>query len=232
MDYKAIYDGLIEKAKTRENLKGYVEKHHIVPRCLGGFNDPENLVFLTAREHFVAHCLLYKFCEGSDKYKMGCALHWMCYSSTGPNRGLTDRQFEIARKCNSEENKNKTFTEEHRRKMSEGRIHIKGENHPRYGMKHTEKTKQRLSEQKKGENHPSYGKKRGDETRQKMRQNHRNQKGEKNHNYGKRLCEETRQKMREAKRGKQEQVTCPHCDKVGGLSAMKKWHFDNCRCKK
>jgi hypothetical protein len=24
-------------------------------------------------------------------------------------------------------------------------------------------------------------------------------------------------------------VTCPHCDKVGGQSAMKRWHFDKCK---
>lgn len=25
------------------------------------------------------------------------------------------------------------------------------------------------------------------------------------------------------------QVTCPHCGKTGGLTGMKKWHFDKCR---
>jgi hypothetical protein len=59
MNYKKIYDSLIDRGKNRE-LIGYVEKHHIVPRCLGGSNDKTNLVKLTAEEHYVAHQLLVK----------------------------------------------------------------------------------------------------------------------------------------------------------------------------
>ena len=59
MDYKSHYDRLIERASSRV-LAGYVEVHHIVPRCMGGTEDLTNLVQLTAREHFVAHQLLYK----------------------------------------------------------------------------------------------------------------------------------------------------------------------------
>lgn len=57
MDYKRIYNQLIERAKTR-TLEGYKEKHHIIPKCLGGNNSKENLVELTAREHFLCHLLL------------------------------------------------------------------------------------------------------------------------------------------------------------------------------
>jgi hypothetical protein len=28
---------------------------------------------------------------------------------------------------------------------------------------------------------------------------------------------------------KQCQITCPHCKKTGGISSMKRWHFDNCQ---
>lgn len=59
MNYKKIYDSLIDRGKNRE-LIGYGEKHHIVPRCLGGSNDKTNLVKLTAEEHYVAHQLLVK----------------------------------------------------------------------------------------------------------------------------------------------------------------------------
>lgn len=60
MDYSKIYNSLINRALTREWLDGYAEKHHIVPRCLGGSDDPSNLVRLTAEEHFIAHLLLAK----------------------------------------------------------------------------------------------------------------------------------------------------------------------------
>ena len=59
MEYTRIYNQLIERAQNR-TLEGYVEKHHIIPKCLGGSNNKENLVELTAREHFLCHKLLTK----------------------------------------------------------------------------------------------------------------------------------------------------------------------------
>lgn len=63
MNYTNLYNKLIEKAKIREvnnKLVGYKEVHHIIPKCLGGTNDKDNLVELTAREHYIAHLLLVK----------------------------------------------------------------------------------------------------------------------------------------------------------------------------
>lgn len=59
MNYQKIYDSLIERARSR-TLDGYVEKHHILPKCMGGLDDQSNLVSLTAEEHYVAHQLLCK----------------------------------------------------------------------------------------------------------------------------------------------------------------------------
>jgi hypothetical protein len=59
MNYKKIYQQLIDRAITR-TLNGYKERHHIVPKCMGGNNSKLNLVDLTAREHFIAHKLLCK----------------------------------------------------------------------------------------------------------------------------------------------------------------------------
>lgn len=67
MDYKAVYDKLMQKARSRGGVAGYSEKHHVVPRCLGGSNSKDNLVVLTAEEHFLAHQLLVKMhpsCRG------------------------------------------------------------------------------------------------------------------------------------------------------------------------
>jgi hypothetical protein len=60
MNYQKHYDLLIEKAKIRLNVTGYKEKHHIRPKCIGGTNEKENLVILTAEEHYIAHLLLAK----------------------------------------------------------------------------------------------------------------------------------------------------------------------------
>lgn len=59
MDYRKIYDKLIGRAKARV-IEGYVEVHHIVPRCMNGTNETDNLVELTPEEHYLAHQLLVK----------------------------------------------------------------------------------------------------------------------------------------------------------------------------
>jgi len=60
MNYLKHYELLINRAKNRIKLYGYIEKHHIVPRCAGGTDDAENICELTAEEHYVAHQLLAK----------------------------------------------------------------------------------------------------------------------------------------------------------------------------
>lgn len=59
MNYRRIYDLLITRGKDRPRSIGY-ERHHIIPRCLGGSNDVDNLTTLTPEEHYVAHQLLVK----------------------------------------------------------------------------------------------------------------------------------------------------------------------------
>lgn len=74
--YLKIYFALIDRSKLR-TLTGYTEKHHIIPRSLGGSNDKNNLAILTGREHFICHLLLTKVVEGRNKSKMIFALNSM-----------------------------------------------------------------------------------------------------------------------------------------------------------
>ena len=67
MDYKKHYDLLIAKGKARDRLSGYVEEHHIIPKCLGGTNEKENLVRLTPEEHYVAHQLLIRLYPNNQR---------------------------------------------------------------------------------------------------------------------------------------------------------------------
>ena len=67
--YTTWYNSIINRAQNRE-LLGYSEKHHILPKSLGGSNNSNNLVRLTAREHFVCHLLLPKMLSGQNKAKM------------------------------------------------------------------------------------------------------------------------------------------------------------------
>lgn len=66
MDYKKTYDLLILKGKTRIKIP-QGERHHIVPKCMGGSNLSENLVYLSYREHLVAHLLLSKIYPNNEK---------------------------------------------------------------------------------------------------------------------------------------------------------------------
>lgn len=68
MNYQRIYNQIIERAKIRQ-IEGYVEKHHIIPKCLGGNNEQDNLVKLTAREHFLCHRLLVEIYPNEPKLK-------------------------------------------------------------------------------------------------------------------------------------------------------------------
>lgn len=64
MDYDRIYREFIADRKAKPKPEGYTERHHIVPRSLGGHDGAENLIDLTARDHYFAHCCLAKMHGG------------------------------------------------------------------------------------------------------------------------------------------------------------------------
>jgi hypothetical protein len=74
--YNTWYNAITERARSR-TLVDYKERHHIVPKCLGGSDAKNNLVDLTAREHFICHWLLVKMHTGESKVKMIYALNGM-----------------------------------------------------------------------------------------------------------------------------------------------------------
>lgn len=85
MNYSLHYERLVIKAKNRK-LDTYKEIHHIVPRCLGGSDDKDNLVELTAREHFIAHLLLLKIYP--NKYSLIKAVQMMCIHNNKQERSM------------------------------------------------------------------------------------------------------------------------------------------------
>ena len=151
----------------------YHERHHIVPKCMGGTNEEKNLIDLFAREHFEAHRLL--ALENPDSDKLAYAW-WMMSHARG--------------------NDNQQWYELTPDEYNEARIafvnSITGENHPNYGKHYTEATKQKISEARKGQ-HPS------EEARKKMSES---RKGEKNYNYGKPISDEQKKKLSESLKGK------------------------------
>ena len=88
MNYKKHYDALIGKSKNRK-LEGYFEKHHIIPKCLDGNDEVNNIAILTAREHFIAHLLLTKIYPSNMKLVKAVAI--MCIGQS--ERKLTNRLY-------------------------------------------------------------------------------------------------------------------------------------------
>ena len=116
--YTRIYYELINHAKPRR-LDGYKEKHHIIPKSLGGTNKKENIVELTAREHFICHKLLTKMTN--DK-RMRLALLAMTRASKTQERiKINSRIFQQIRQAASES--------------------MKGENNPHFGKTHSDETR-------------------------------------------------------------------------------------------
>lgn len=101
--YTLWYLTFIELRKHRRISEStYVEKHHILPRSLGGGDEPSNLVTLTAREHFIAHLLLSKMFTGLSEIKMALALRAMSsLNVSGRRTKLTSKQYEIVKNINN-----------------------------------------------------------------------------------------------------------------------------------
>jgi len=100
MNYQAIYSKIIDNRKSNPITEGYSEVHHILPRSLGGTDDPDNLVRLTAREHFIVHYLLAKMYpqETPEWYKMIHAFSMMkCKSGLKQSRYFNSRLYEFFR---------------------------------------------------------------------------------------------------------------------------------------
>ena len=84
MNYQKIYTDLIGRAiisKRKKNNIEYFEEHHILPKCMGGKDDKNNLVLLTAREHFLAHWILTRIYP--TNFKIVYAFNCFCLTSYG-----------------------------------------------------------------------------------------------------------------------------------------------------
>lgn len=82
MDYQYQYNELVRKSKLNENIiiQSCFEKHHIVPKCMGGGDNKENIVKLSVRAHFIAHRLLCKIYP--NDMKLAKALYFMSVKSS------------------------------------------------------------------------------------------------------------------------------------------------------
>ena len=193
MNYKNIYDSIILKYKNldlqklkKDNLNYiYLETHHIIPKCMNGSNQVENLVNLPAREHFICHLLLPKIYKGTEfEYPLWTAAHRFVYGNDMKNKiKITSNQYKIIK-----ENFSKLKSEAN-----------KGEGNPCYGRIWTREQRANMSQKMKGRTlEEKIGKERADISKKKMSES---QKKRKNHRRGFKHTLETRQKMSNSQKG-------------------------------
>jgi hypothetical protein len=224
--YLKWYNNIIGNAKNRESSAiTVIERHHIVPKSLGGTNKIENLVILTPREHFICHWLLTKITTGKEKGKMLFALISMRRENkyqTRYNTKITSKVFERIKLELAESyqtyfpssKKGLTYEEmygEDRAKDCKQKIKDK-----RALQLFTPERNQKISISNTGK---LKGIPKSSEHKKSLSLSH----------LGHLPSMETREKMAEAKVGKQQYIiVCPHCGKSGG-NTMRRWHFTNCR---
>jgi hypothetical protein len=241
--YKKWYEQITQNGKTSK-AEGD-ERHHIVPRSLGGNDDLHNIAFITPREHFICHWLLTKlYPVGEEHWKMINAFRMMRAENHNQQRYFTKITSRVY------ENLKKEYAILQSKRVT-------GENNPMYGKTHTEEARQAISEKNTGKKltdkqiakqiQSQTGRKRdpfSDEWRTKMSESKR---GEKNNRYGVKVSEDTKQKIREkaigrkqseetikkkadAIRGKAKpKLLCPHCQQMIAVNTYPRWHGDHCR---
>lgn len=227
--YTTWYFNIVEAASSRLMTEG--EKHHIIPRSLGGTNNKENIVKLTYREHFICHWLLTKMVVGSDKNKMCYALHCMGRSSRFHEREMKAWQKQLTEKYNRKKrpsiNKGKITVRDNNGKV----FHVTRDD-PRWisgEICHVSKGTKRNWTKEEVDLH--YASRRGrpktEEWLEKVRGREPWNKGLNNTRTWSE--EEKTRRLKTVNRNKKARIVCPHCHKVGGEPAMKRWHFDNCK---
>lgn len=193
MDYKKIHDEIIANAIARDFVDGYFERHHVIPKSMGGTDNKSNIVNLTAREHYLIHWLLFKI----HRNKETCFAWYRMTHCRGGLRRYTSKTFEYAKKHRarqvSELFSGRELTEEHIKKLSNAKrgktySDIGRENSPLKGRSISDEHKLKVGLSSKGRVH-------SESTRNRMSES---KVGEKNHRYGVSVSDETRAKLRQA----------------------------------
>lgn len=221
MDYQKIYNDLIEnaKSKNRKKYKGqYYERHHIVPKCIGGLDNKENLILLTAREHFVAHKLLVEIYPNNNS--LIYSYNYMSVMSNCHERDykISNREYKWLREKLSSIMSNRIVSVQTKEKISKSRCNITV----------SQETKDKIRKTLTGRKLPESVKINmsnkiiSDSFRSKISKIHK----------GKIVSEESKKKMSDSWKNR-EQLICPHCGKKSAMKAnMYRLHLDNCKFKK
>jgi hypothetical protein len=157
LNYQKIYKKLIAK-RQKYVLEENYEKHHIIPRTIGGDDLESNLVKLTPREHYIAHLLLTKIHPKED----GLKIAWQLMACTRDNFSKVKFSSKMYQKLKLEVRKaqssfmigtTKNKCEWRMRSALKAKERI-GEKHNLWGFKHSKESKLKMSRSRKmGDNH-------------------------------------------------------------------------------
>ena len=184
-----------------QSIDGYCEVHHIVPRSLGGSNDKENLISLTARQHYIAHWILARALGGS------AARAFFMMSNFGKYGKVNSTTYAIARKeysgLVSEQMIGRIMpptSDETKEKQSKAKLgkrlsaeHIENVRQAQIGRKLSNEWKANVSKGKRGKSNGRLGCVVSEETKKRIGDA---QRGELNHMAGRKHSLETRERMR------------------------------------
>lgn len=213
--YTRIYNSIILAATNRikqDNI--YYERHHIIPKSLGGSNDSKNLVYLTGREHLICHLLLIRMTHGKNKAKMISAA-WSMANLENPNQQrqrLTARQYAVLREQFSKSHSirmknNNPMHDPAVREVYDASIKRRGKTPGMTGKRHSEETKRKIKEKNKNQYVPL-------EKRIAASIFHSNRSPELTEKY---------------KAIHSSNIKCEHCGKLSNPGTYARWHGNNCK---
>jgi hypothetical protein len=117
--YFKWYTQIIDSSHNPSNHE-YYEKHHIIPKSMGGSNYITNIAKLSARQHYICHWLLTKCVKKQHKFKMIAAFHRM--NNKRSKCRINSKAYEVNKKnfsiAMSEFQKNYIKTPEHLEKIA------------------------------------------------------------------------------------------------------------------
>lgn len=170
--YTRTYFSIIENSKTTSKTGKY-EIHHIIPRCLGGSDNPNNLVSLSLREHFICHRLLVKMVSSKNHI---AKLAYACWQMTRRHT-VNSRTYEQLKLQLSNSTKGVPKSDDHKkalRKPKSNTSNMKGGTGRKKGTIMDPGVGKKISAAKKGKgsgaNNPFYGKTHTEEQKQKWRE--------------------------------------------------------------
>lgn len=244
--YLNRYITFIERCQLKNaDYDGYMEKHHICPKANDMFpeyssfsKNPWNKVNLTARQHFIAHLILWKvYRNKSCATTLSCFMKNNCKNSKIYESAKNLYSFEVSKRMKNMvvvkdaagnifhvNNKDERYTSGFLESITKNKVVVKDKNGTI--LKIDKDDIRYVSGEFVGIMKGTKGRKWSEKSKEKIR-------GNKNIGFrGKQHSIDSRNKTSKSLKGKKKNqivVECPHCGKIGKGPNMTRYHFNNCK---